>query len=325
MKTCLMKYVLGLWQNLGGRALGAIWSKFKLLKNVGVKTYTKLYNTGVTPVLDYGSGIWGHSKHNHSEIIQNKAIRYFLGVHSFTPVPAIQGEMGWLTCKYRKYLNMFRLWNRIIKMPCDRLPRQILDYEHNSIFHNWTKEMGKLFRKIELSNIYLGKLSCDLANIKIRLLKLNEADWRSILPNKPKLRSYVEYKSEYEIEKYVNLNNKFERSMIAKVRCGILKLKIESGRFNNTPLGERICELCDTDSVEDEKHFICLCPHYDEERRILYSLLAGIDPGFNDLVDSDHIFCYIMKNCNRMIANYLICIWNKRTGSLYVDRDSDNM
>ena len=41
----------------------------------------------------------GHSKHNHSEIIQNKAIRYFLGVHNYTPVPALQGEMGWLNCK----------------------------------------------------------------------------------------------------------------------------------------------------------------------------------------------------------------------------------
>ncbi len=74
-----------------GRALGAVWSKFKLMKNVGLKTYTKLYETGVIPIVDYGSSTWGYTKHNHSEIIQNKAIRYYLGVHNFTPVPAIQG------------------------------------------------------------------------------------------------------------------------------------------------------------------------------------------------------------------------------------------
>ena len=69
-------------------------------------TLEELYETGVIPVVDYGSSIWGHSKHNHSEIIQNKAIRYFLGVHNYIPVPALQGEMGWLNCKYRKQLNI---------------------------------------------------------------------------------------------------------------------------------------------------------------------------------------------------------------------------
>ena len=43
----------------GGRALGAIWCKFKLMKDVGFKTYSKLYETGVIPVLNYGSSIWG--------------------------------------------------------------------------------------------------------------------------------------------------------------------------------------------------------------------------------------------------------------------------
>ena len=42
----------------GGRALGAVYSKFKQLKGLGYNTYTKLYNTGVTPILDYCSGVW---------------------------------------------------------------------------------------------------------------------------------------------------------------------------------------------------------------------------------------------------------------------------
>ena len=41
------------------------------MKNVN--TYSKLYETGVIPILDYGSGIWGYSGNNHSETIQNKA------------------------------------------------------------------------------------------------------------------------------------------------------------------------------------------------------------------------------------------------------------
>ena len=73
------------------------------MKNVRVNSYSKLYETGVITILDdYGSGIWGYSGNNYSETIQNKAIRYYLGVHNFTPVPALPGEMGLLNCKYRK-------------------------------------------------------------------------------------------------------------------------------------------------------------------------------------------------------------------------------
>ena len=46
----------------GGRALGAIISKFKSFKNVGYKTFEVMYNSGVKPVLEYGSGVWGHVK-----------------------------------------------------------------------------------------------------------------------------------------------------------------------------------------------------------------------------------------------------------------------
>ncbi len=37
----------------GGRALGAICSKFRSNKGLGYKTYTKFFRTGVTSILDY--------------------------------------------------------------------------------------------------------------------------------------------------------------------------------------------------------------------------------------------------------------------------------
>ena len=50
----------------------------------------------VVPVVDYGSDIWGKVKANYSDITQNKACHYVLGVHNFTPMPALPGEIGWL-------------------------------------------------------------------------------------------------------------------------------------------------------------------------------------------------------------------------------------
>ena len=54
-----LKYNIGceVLASSGGRALGAIINKFKDIKDSGYETFTKLYSTGVEPILDYFSGI----------------------------------------------------------------------------------------------------------------------------------------------------------------------------------------------------------------------------------------------------------------------------
>ena len=42
-----------------GRTLSATITKFKSLKNVGHETFTKLFQCGVQPIMEYGSSIWG--------------------------------------------------------------------------------------------------------------------------------------------------------------------------------------------------------------------------------------------------------------------------
>ena len=42
-----------------GRALGAVLSKFRKLKNIRFLTFTKLFHAMVIPVMDYSAGVWG--------------------------------------------------------------------------------------------------------------------------------------------------------------------------------------------------------------------------------------------------------------------------
>ncbi len=39
------------------RSLGSVISKFKSFRNFGFKTYSKLFHSGVVPILDYCSGV----------------------------------------------------------------------------------------------------------------------------------------------------------------------------------------------------------------------------------------------------------------------------
>ena len=79
----------------GGRILGSLYTKFKNNKGFGYTTYTKMFDSCVSPILDYCSGVWGYNKLEKLNTVQNRAIRLFLGVHRFTPNKAIKGDMGW--------------------------------------------------------------------------------------------------------------------------------------------------------------------------------------------------------------------------------------
>jgi hypothetical protein len=84
-----------------GRALGSIVSKFKKNNHMAYSTYTKLYEACVVPVMDYSSEIWGFKNYTKPNVIQNRAMRIFLGVHRFAPVAGLEGDMAWVSPQHR--------------------------------------------------------------------------------------------------------------------------------------------------------------------------------------------------------------------------------
>ena len=84
---------------------------------------------------------------------------------------------------------------------------------------------------------------------------------------KNKLRTYSLIKKEYKIEDHLILiNNRDERKMLAKLRCGNHCLLIETGRHNNTDVSDRKCTVCD----KIEIHFYRRMPTLqDNQKQIL--------------------------------------------------------
>ena len=106
--------------DVGSRVLGTLINKLKALKHVTFNTYTKLYSSNVCSILDYASEIWGFVEAKACNQIQNRAIRYFLGVHKFCPIPALNGDMCWSYCQDRRFICMLRFWNRLISLNDNR-------------------------------------------------------------------------------------------------------------------------------------------------------------------------------------------------------------
>ena len=301
--------------NSGGIALGSMISKIHNFKDVGFETYTKLYNSCVTPVTDYCSGVWGFRDFNKSDMVQNRAIRYFLGVHRFTPILAINGDMGWPLSLHRRWINMLRLWNRLIDMDNNRLTKKIFLYDFQKYMNNsWCSEIKFIFDKLGLAVQFYNMQRCDI-NMHEKLLFRNYSnDWTNKTRDISKLRTYITFKTEYNTEDYVKAYlPKQERSFLAQLRCGVLPLRIETGRFSGLKPEERVCQLCDSGEIEDEKHFILTCDRYTNQRQILF---RHLNPSFYPM-DSSEKLQYLLTQEYRHVAKYITQSFLFRRKCLY--------
>ena len=293
-----------------GRALGKIIGKFKTFENVNYKTYTKLYDTCVWPILDYCSSIWSHCNHLKSDNIQNRAIRYHLGLHKNAPILALQSEMGWLTPKYKYYKSCIRLWNKIVSMHQDCITRKIFEHNFKNIVNNnsWSSHMFNIFEELNLIDSFCNLETVDLSYIDECLSDTLENEWSANLINKPKLRTFVLFKEHFETEDYVKINcSKYKRSLLAQLRIGILPLEIETGRYYRINPENRICKLCKK-YVEDEFHFICVCENLQSVRNKYYT--------FENV--NLNVFTNIMQNMNpRKLVNLVFELWQTRCNLLF--------
>ncbi len=73
--------------------------------------------------------------------MQQRALRYFLGVHSKTPILALEGDTGWLNTEVRRHTEMFRFWNCIIMMDATRLTRKVFETDYRICKNNWHSEI----------------------------------------------------------------------------------------------------------------------------------------------------------------------------------------
>ena len=77
------------------------------------------------------------------------------------------------------------------------------------------------------------------------------------------LRLYGDEK--YTFQVYLStVQNVQLRKCLSRFWCSNHCLQIEAGRRfpSNVPLARRICKMCDLGAIEDEDHFLLVCPAY---------------------------------------------------------------
>ena len=135
-----------------------------------------------------------------------------------------------------------------------------------------------------------------------------------------KLCTYIEVKDFTEVGILVRANLPHnERSLIARLLCGILPLEVEKGRFkkNRKEKDVRYCRTCNTTKVEDEIHMIFHCEALLTTRESKLDPLLGKESGVKDYEDHDKLKWLLSKDHIKEFSKVFACLFQQRRDSLY--------
>ena len=281
-----------------GRALGGLVTK--MIKNGGfpINVYNLLYESCVCSISDYGGEIFGFHQYSSLDKIHSRAARAFLGVSKSTPKQGLRAEMNWLEPRSRTQLKMLRMYHRLVTMPDQLLTKQIFLWDqkfsaNNCNFSTWSKEIKEILMRNNLANIFstnIFDIKSSVESLKKSLLDKDQQKFKSDCKPMPKLRTYNSVADFSTYKCYLSKPLSFiQRKFLAKLRLGVLPLRIETGRYERPRKlpEERVCKQCSLKEPETEEHFLLICPKHSLRRTNLFSKIKNED--FKNLTNIDKL------------------------------------
>jgi len=150
-----------------------------------------------------------------------------------------------------------------------------------------------------------------------------------------KLTAYFDIKDNFKMEEYFNIKKIQYKQIFCKFRISAHNLRIETGRYEKerNDSGQyikldrsgRVCQLCNSGSVEDEFHFLFKCPLYNKERETVLNEICKDNQNLLNLSDKQ-IFSWILTNENSSIlfklCNFLVIGFGIRSRKILDNRRS---
>ena len=225
--------------------------------------------------------------------------------------------MGQPLLRTERWLEMLRFHNRLLNMKPHRWPRIIYEYDIVQKKRTWVHEVDMICQNLHLPRPR-ARVEYDLGTVNQAILKYSYDMWWREAQKKPKLRSFIAFKDQAEPMNLVHSNlPRYQRSLLAKLSCGILPLEIETGRYSGIPANERFCKVCNLTVVEDEYHFLYSCPLLQLERSAFYSDHI-VDLGTFMLNDDAMKTRFLLsKDMIKKTGKYVEEIYRKRRNIIY--------
>ena len=308
-------------------------------KRMEVEKSLQIFDSLVTPVATYGCEFWlphclpGKSFKNPENLISSwetflpeklnqKCCRMLLSLHKKASRLAVLGELGRYPLflkslshclNYKLYLNLKTDQLSILGSLMTEM-RAMAQADQDC----WLSRVEKIETLFNSPKIRLSKSSSKVLNNSLRkkfdlhwLTEVNRVKLGADQINHNKLKTYSTLKSGFTREPYLSLlRNRNQRLHLSRLRTSSHNLGIERGRYNNTPINQRLCVYCtpstahrttptppphstpDTapsptgsgsqhiNCIDNEQHFLTQCPAFRTSRSCFYRKMSSLFPDF---------------------------------------------
>ena len=186
----------------------------------------------------------------------------------------LYGELGRYPIEIVIKTRLIGLWVRIITGKQDKFVNLMYQKLIQTGAHKfkWTKQVQNILQEAGRNdlwlnqNAYIPKISHQ--TIKKTLIDLFTQKWQSSLEQSSKGRNYSLLKSEPSFEEYLKIIPRALFIPLIKYRTANHFLPVETLRWRGIDISERKCTLCDKSDTADEFHYLFLCNHFEESRKL---------------------------------------------------------
>ena len=172
---------------------------------------------------------------------------------------------------------MVRFFGRVRRMDDSRLTKIVFKWDkalnESGEVSTWGTELSSVLTECNMEHTLDQCQSLPtkslIKNIENTMYIQQTEQLRSNCMEKPKLRTFIQIKEFGTLPSFIVKPLSFmQRKLTAKLRVGSLPLRIETGRYCKPYLAEdrRTCQVCESEDIENEYHFLFKCKAYQKTR-----------------------------------------------------------
>ncbi|KAL3696409.1 hypothetical protein R1sor_010485 [Riccia sorocarpa] len=237
----------------GLRALFALRSKCEVADLVAWPLRRHLFDSLVKTVVLYGTSVWGPALSpatwSQIESIHKLFLQYELGVRVQIPYVLLLAETGRLPLEIDVLELSIQYAIRVGNLRHERYSR---DAWIGSSCFGWFANLRKWAEKWDFPEQDwepVNTLRSRLTAVVIQKL------WSSPTPRQEYYKRDINRLDKYSEPDYLcSMLPRRTKRLIARYKLSSHSLRSEEGRWTNIPRGDRICRLCDLNSIENEYH-----------------------------------------------------------------------
>ena len=172
----------------------ALHNLFTVFKYIELPTTQKLhlFDTLVSPILNYSSEVWGMHTAPDIELVHTKFLRSILGVKKSTNLSALYGELGRTPFSVSRKIKMIKYWIKILQQNNNSLLKQVYlmlkqdtDLNINYNGQNWATQIKNILQYYGFDYVWRQQFDINIpfALIRQRILDTYKQIWYSGINN----------------------------------------------------------------------------------------------------------------------------------------------